>query len=417
MSRARLAAGIAVAVALTAAAAAPAHADRALAVLPGNVLISFDTGSPGSITARPIVGLGANQTIRGIDVRPSNGVVVATAVTSGSAANSLMWTYVIDPDTGAATLVGATAGPLAGAGDWPTGWSVSPPTAISPVERARYVNTNDENARINPDNGALAGNDTDLTPAATTTAIASAHDRNPDGAPATTYVIDRNDSALAMLGGVAGLPSPNGGVVSDVVSLGFVLSPAADGGLDMASDGTLYAALTAAADGQSRLYRVSTTGPATPIGPIGSGGQEVRSLAILPAPPQPPASPPSPPPAASPDVTRPVLLVALGQTSVRLSSLVRGFRYRFSCSEACTARATLSVRGRAAAAATIATGTARLAAAGKGRLRVRATRSGHRLIRRLRHAKRRRTRATLTTTATDAANNRTTVRKRITLRR
>ena len=136
-----------------------------------------------------------------------------------------------------ATLVGQTAAALAGAADVPTGYDFNPV-----VDRIRYVNTNDENARLVPDTGALAGNDTDLTPAATSTIIAEAYDRNQAGATATTlYAIDRNDSQLSIQGGINGTPSPNGGVITDLAPLGFNLSAASDAGFDISVTGVAYA--------------------------------------------------------------------------------------------------------------------------------------------------------------------------------
>ena len=104
----------------------------------------------------------------------------------------------LDTATGSATLVGASVN-LAGAGDFPSGYDVNPAT-----DRIRFVNSSDENARLNPITGALS-NDTDLTPALTTNLIDAAHDRNQGGATASTlYVINRATSSLAIQGGVDG---------------------------------------------------------------------------------------------------------------------------------------------------------------------------------------------------------------------
>jgi uncharacterized protein DUF4394 len=395
------------AIALTA--AVPAQAEQGVALLTGNRIATFDTATPTVITPRPITGLGASETVRGIDLRRSNGVIYAVAVTTGSVANSVVRTYTIEPSTGAASLVGATGSALAGAGDVPTGSDINPRGS----DRIRLVNTNDENARINQDTGALAGNDTDLTPAATTQLIATAHDLNTDGAGATLYAIDRANSELAILGGVAGSPSPNGGAVTDLSPLGFTLNPANDGGFDISPSGAFYAALTDDTDDLTRLYRFSGGLP-TAIGTIGDGTQEVLSLTFLPDPPAPPPSQP-PPPAA--DTARPVVLIALAKSALPLARVARGFRYEFSCNEACTASATLGVPGKAKASATLARGSATLASAGKGRLHVRVTAAGRRAVANLRRAKRRRTKATLTTVVTDSAGNRTTVRKRLVLHR
>jgi hypothetical protein len=315
-----------------------------------------------------------------------------------------MRTYTVSPDTAAATFVGQTAAALAGAADVPTGWDINPAAS----DRARYVNTNDENARINLDSGALAANDTDLTPAATSTIIAAAIATN------TLYLIDRNDSVLARQGGVGGVPSPNGGVVTDLVPLGFNLNQANDGGFDISPSGALYAALTNAADNLTRLYTFTGAGETVSVGLIGDGLTEVRSLTILPVP---AAAPPAAQP--TPDRTAPIVLVALSRSSARLGRLSRGFAYEVSCNEACTATGSISadVPAGKSRRTTLATGTAKLAAGGKARVTVKATTAGRRAIRRLRRGKRRRVKATLTTVVKDAAGNSTTVRKRLTLTR
>ena len=272
-------------------AASPAAADRAVVLVAPNSLVQFDTASPASAGAPlPVTGLGPNETLRGIDVRPFDRRLFGVTVTTASAANSLLRTYAIDPATGAATLVGVTAAALAGGADVPTGLDFNPAT-----DRIRYVNTNDENARLNPFNGALAGNDTDLTPAATTDIIATAHDQNvanPDNPavppipPTTVYNIDRSGGGnLTMQGGVDAGVSPNSGVQTDLGSLGFVLNAAHDGGFDITRDGRAFAALSNGGTAQTGLYRIALVaggGAATLVGPIGAGTTEVRSLAILP---------------------------------------------------------------------------------------------------------------------------------------
>jgi Domain of unknown function (DUF4394) len=394
------------AVAVLAVAAVPARAERAVGVIAPNTLIVFDTAAPSAVTFRSITGLGANESVRGIDRRPANGQLYAVTVTAGSAANSILTTYTVNPDTGAATFVGATAAALAGAGDIPTGLDFNPV-----VDRIRYVNTNDENARLNPDTGALAGNDTDLTPAATSTIVAEAYDRSQAGATATTlFAIDRNDSQLALQGGVNGVPSPNGGVITDIGTLGFTMHPAFDAGFDVAPDGTAYAAMTSSADSLTRLYTINlTNGAANAVGLIGGGVSEVRSLTILPEPPRPPPPPPPPPSAA--DVNAPIVLVSAARTA-RLGALSRSrLAISFSCNEACTAAATLRL-GRTV----LALGSASLREANVGRLRLRTTAAQRRTIRRLRRSRASR-RARLTLTFTDAAGNRRTLTRRLTLRR
>ena len=289
---------VASAAALAGAFPATADAEQAFALAPGNLLLRFDTGSPGTVTDVPVTGIGAGQTLRGIDFRPATGQLFGTAATTGQGTGSTLFTYIIDPGNGAASFVGANAVALTIAGDVPGGYDFNPkaPDAAAPFvgDRIRYVNINDENARLDPNTGAVGNNDTDLTPAAFTSVIAEAYDRNTSGAAATTlYAIDREDGTLAIQGGIDGTPSPSGGVVTDLAPLGITLLATSDGGFDISPSGVGYAALTAT-DAVTRLYTVNlvTSVSATPaltlVGVIGNGAAPVYSLAIAPpAPPEP----------------------------------------------------------------------------------------------------------------------------------
>jgi Ca2+-binding RTX toxin-like protein len=270
----------------------------------GNVLIRFDSATPAAVTTIGTVsGLGANETVRGIDFRPRTGELIGSTVTTGSAANSVIFTYSINPLNAQATFLGATAAALAGAADVETGYDFNPN-----VDRIRYVNTNDENARLVATDpvvpaGSLAGNDTDLTPAATTTIIAAAYDRNfdraafpPNSIPTTLYVIDRNDSQISIQGGIGGTPSPNGGVITDLAPLGVTLDATAEGGFDIVAGlnnsngelGAAFAALTVG--GVTGFYSitlptsVSATPAATLVGSIGNGATQLISIAVVPPP-------------------------------------------------------------------------------------------------------------------------------------
>src|SRR5687768_607056 len=65
--------------------AAPAQAEPAVALLPGNQFITFDTAAPGSIQGPvAVTGLGANQTLRAVDYRPVDAQLFGIAVTTGS---------------------------------------------------------------------------------------------------------------------------------------------------------------------------------------------------------------------------------------------------------------------------------------------------------------------------------------------
>lgn len=284
----RVSAGLALA--LAGIAAAPASAERILAV-PDSTgpMLSFDSATPGAVKTRSISGIGTQQ-IHGIDYRPSDGLVYAVTSEFGASTSSAANVYVIDPDIGTAGLVTGPPAPVLPLwGDVPGDIGFSPPADV-----LRIVNVNDENFRLKPNDGTLASDDTNITPAATTALIAVAHDRNVAGATATTtYAIDRQDSELVVIGGVDGAPSANGGVVTDRGPLGFPLGGSADGGFDISgATGTAYAALTDATDGKTSLYTIDlNTGAATKIGAIGSGFVSIRSMTVVPPPPPGPAGP------------------------------------------------------------------------------------------------------------------------------
>jgi Domain of unknown function (DUF4394) len=272
-------------------AAPTASAVPLVAVTPSNNLLYFDSASPGSTESASVTGLNIAQTIRGIDARPRTGELHLVAATTASVSNSTVFSYVIPRYRAQAEVLGQSGGALAGWADLPGGWDLNPV-----ADRARLFNINDENARINPFSGSLAGNDADITPAASTTLIGAAYDRNFLGATTTTlYAIDRNDSELVHVGGVDGLPSPNGGVATLVGPLGVALNQANDAGFDIAPDGTAFAALTDDADDLTRLYTINlATGSATPIGLIGTGSAQVLGLTVVPTLPTGPAGPPGP---------------------------------------------------------------------------------------------------------------------------
>jgi hypothetical protein len=382
-------------------ATAPADAEPAVALTGGNQLLLFDTATPSVATGRPVTGLGVGETLRGIDQRPASLALYGAAVTSGAPNNSVVRTYLIDPATGAATLIGTT-GALAGAGDVATGWDFNPR-----VDRARYTSANDENARITPSNGSLASDDTDLNPGSTDV-IAEAYDRSVKDAEATTlFAIDRSNSTLARQGGVDGSPSADDGAVTTIGGLGFLLHPAEDGGFDISATGGAYAALSANSDGLTRLYTVNlATGLASVVGFIGNGQLEVYSLAILNPRPLAAPLPPLPAARATADNTRPQGLLSFPR-QIRTSAFLRaGLRGRFGATEACTATARL-ILGKL----TLGRGTRRLSDAGVGRLRIRATAAGRK---KLRHRSRVRTK--LRVQLVDRAGNRKTIYRKVALR-
>ena len=116
---------------------------------------------------------------------------------------------------------------LPNAGDRQTGYDFNPT-----VDRIRVVQSNDENGRLNPTNGNLAGDDTNLSYVAPATGpiLSVAYDRNfdrPSTSPirTTLYGIDGGTSALVIQGGLNGTAAggPNAGVIDSVDALGVTL--------------------------------------------------------------------------------------------------------------------------------------------------------------------------------------------------
>lgn len=235
-----------------------------------NTLVRFTSAAPGTLAGTlPVTGLLAGDTLKSIDFRPANGALYAIAT---DASNAQVRAYTIDMTTGAATAVGLATLPTAGA-LW--GMSFNPT-----VDRIRLVNDQDENGRIVPDTGVLAGDDTNLTPG-TVTVDAVAYDNQFAGATTTTlFALNQATNSLALIGGVGGAPSPNLGVVTDVGPLGvtFAGSPT---GFDIAVNGTAFAALRPASGAQA-LYTLNlTSGAATLVGSIGDGTLMLDAIAVV----------------------------------------------------------------------------------------------------------------------------------------
>lgn len=240
-------------------------------------LINFSNLSPGTITRTlTITGLPAGETLVGIDFRPRNGQLFAVSSASR--------VYTLNTTTGAATAVGTAAFTPALSG---AAFGVD----FNPVpDRIRVVTDTDQNLRLNPDTGGMAGVDTTLVfatgdpnQAANPNLVGAAYTNNVTGTTTTTlYGIDSNLDLLVRQGSPGGAPtSPNTGQLVTIGALGVNTSDQV--GFDIADfNDYALASLTASGATQSQLYTINlTTGAATSIGVIG-GGEVVRGLAIAP---------------------------------------------------------------------------------------------------------------------------------------
>jgi hypothetical protein len=246
------------------------------------LLGEFDSGGPRGValrSRRPIGGLAGGESLIGIDVRPSTGVLYAVGRVGAAAVGQL---YTIDVTNGLATPVGARAIPLSGAA---FGFDFNPvPDLI------RIVSDTGQNIRVRPADGTVAGTDAALAypgmgdPNSTRTprVVAVAY-TNPDTDPQSNTVlhdIDANRAADPDRDGdvlTVQVP-PNGGVLNTVGNLGVDTDDFA--AFDIGPDNDALAALRPAGTAFSRLYVVDLpSGRAQDLGQIGPG-ELITGLAI-----------------------------------------------------------------------------------------------------------------------------------------
>ncbi|MBX7220649.1 MAG: DUF4394 domain-containing protein [Blastocatellia bacterium] len=257
-----------------------ANGDIVYALTTNNSLLTFSVNTPQNILTRvAITGLQANENLLGIDFRPATGQLFGLGSTSR--------VYIINPSSGVATSAGsAPFTPALTGNDF--GFDFNPVP-----DRIRVFSESDQNLRLNPNNGAVAGTDTNLAYAAgdrnagqNPNGVAAAYTNNFNGTPATTlYVIDSTLDIVARMGDFDGAPiSPNSGQLFTVGSLGVNTTGLA--GFDVAAtDGTAYASLTVSGETNSSLYRVNLgTGRAAFLGSIGpvSSGELIRDISVAP---------------------------------------------------------------------------------------------------------------------------------------
>jgi hypothetical protein len=262
-----------------------AAADLMAGLTIDNRLVSFLSTSPTTLTSNvAITGLPVGETILGIDMRPSNGLLYGVGISNR--------VYVLDAATGAAkSSVALTGGALLGTA---FGIDFDPVADTAGQPSLRVVSEADQNLRIDVATGAvtldamlLAGN-----PLGTVnpTIGGSAYTNNFLGATSTTlYNIDYNFDRLVIQS------PPNLGTLMRVGELAPLGTPPIGGdittdllGFDISGpSGIAYASLTAPASTGSRLYTVDlATGAATLVGSIGDN-QLLRGLAVVSVVPEP----------------------------------------------------------------------------------------------------------------------------------
>lgn len=251
-----------------------------------NRLLSFNQSSPSTSSATAIIGLRANETIMGFDLRPGGtpaGQMLALTNQGG--------VYTIDPNSGTATLKTTL---MADPTDSTDPFSSLSGTRISMdvnnvVDRLRVVTNSGQNLRVNADTG-----ETITDPMLTIAGLRAigvtelAYTNNFSSACRTTaYYLDTTaDRLLVTPDASSGVLNPVGGLKIDAAAMaGFDISTAPDG------TNSAVAALTVASG--TLLYTIDlTSGGATLVGPIGglNSGETILGI-VRPAPATTPSQP------------------------------------------------------------------------------------------------------------------------------
>lgn len=239
----------------------------------GTSITAFNSNTPATTVVTAITGLQPGESIVDWDLRPANGQLI------GISSQSRM--YSINTTTGAATQIGVNGGFTLSGTAFGTDFN---PT----VDRIRNVSDAEQNLRLNPNDGTLAGTDTNLSPPGNVVSVAYDRNDNNPATPTTLYGIDSVSGNLVRIGGPDGTPSPNGGVITVIGSLGLGTNLDPSIGFDISgTSGVAYATISqpgprpdgndrgsdrATAAINPRLFTINlTTGAATLVGVVGDG--------------------------------------------------------------------------------------------------------------------------------------------------
>ena len=273
--------GLTVVLALTSAPRASANfaqlgSETLYALTAGNTIFRLESAAPNVILeSRYIWGVPETEALLGLDYRPATGQLYAFD-TAGQM-------YLVHFGLGLATPVGG--GPFSTLAGLVFGMDFNPV-----VDRLRVMSEVGENWRLNPNTGALAATDTppayavgDANEGANPHLVALAYANNFPGAATTTlYGIDSDLDVLVTVGGVDGNPSPNGGQLFTVGSLGVDTNNFV--GFDISPIGVAHVTMLELVEFYVRLYTLDlTTGSATLVGIVGDGTVGIRSVTATPA--------------------------------------------------------------------------------------------------------------------------------------
>ncbi len=266
----------------------PPRKETLLVVTDAHELVRVNAGQPQRVLNRvKITGLGAGETVRGIDFRVARGQLYLLT--------NAPRLYQLDPATGQATPLGPGVLPVKPGGNvW--GFDFNPV-----ADRIRWVSETGENWRLHPDTGTVVDSDPqaaglqgdgplryvagDAQAGQTPRLVAAGYTYNTrDDKLTTNYAIDARSGTLVIQGSLEGtqpVVSPNTGQLRTVGSLG--LGALTDVSFDIADiNNAAFIAERPDNSRRSRLHLVDlSSGRATLIGEFGVAGT-LRGLAVEP---------------------------------------------------------------------------------------------------------------------------------------
>ena len=253
-------------------------------------LVTFNATTPGTFAStRLITGLGAGQTLVGLDARPNTGQLFALGYNPTGTQARL---YTLDPATGALTAVGTMLTLNLGASTSRIGFDFNPT-----VDRIRVTGGNQTNYRLNPNNGTLAATDQPLRynpgdPAATPPVPADANVGQLPGVGSVAYANSFIGATFTVLYDIDEANSryttqnpPNEGLLNSRAQLTVNTATALATDLDIyfnPATRTNTAYLTVATGTVTQLYTLDflTGAGMTLVGAVGPAGSVVTDIAF-----------------------------------------------------------------------------------------------------------------------------------------
>lgn len=245
-----------------------ASADQIVGLATDNVILNFDSSTPGTSSGLiQVTGfVDSRDRLVGIDYRPADGLLYG--VTVGDAGVGRI--YTIDNLSGAASLVSTLDTTLTG---------LNFGADFNPVpDRLRLISATGDSFRINVEtgatiiDGALNPGSPSVTAAAYTNSLMPSP-RDPATLGTTLYGIDTDTDSLVLIN------PPNAGTVNVVGSLGFNVGEFAAFDI-FGANNVAYGAWTGLGGGNSSLYTINlSTGAATSLGQV-YGGVSLRGIAV-----------------------------------------------------------------------------------------------------------------------------------------